>query len=527
MCTPENLSNVAFCKSVLSKAIYLMAEDADLSPLLLSAVKLLAHSDLGIKKAAGQIIIRYQSTNPDAVLLGLNSLIKDCYDSSPMVRGQALKVMCSIRQLLVLEYAEPAIFRAFSDKSAFVRRTAVLACVKLYSLSNTFITESGIIDELYSMIRDPDPLVVTNCLCVLDEVLMSEGGIVINRGIAHYLLNRLDSFSNWSQSYVLQILCKYSPSSEDEIFDIMNVTDVLLKNNSIAVVDSCLQLFLHLLENMPHLQLEVCNRVKDAVVSQLGSGNVELIYCVVDQVKKLPQDICKVYAPEHKSFFCRHKDPCYLVNSKVTFLPRLVTKTTYKVIVEELCLHVTDRSAKLSLAAVKAIANIACDHKEAFEDCLEQLNDLLSSSSEQVVSNVLQTLKTIDLSDSKQVVTIITSVASSHRMVRDESGTVAMLCLLDTYGCDMPDTPYILEDLVENFDSISTGELKHQLLCTVMKVFLSRPAECQHILGALLELCVDDQNKALQGTAILYYDLLETGFSVARQVVTGLDRTQS
>ena len=496
-----------------------MAEDADLSPLLLSAVKLLAHSDLGIKKAAAQIVITYGSANPEIVMLSLNTLIKDCHDSSPMVRGQALKVLCSIKQSCVLEFAEPAIYKAFSDKSAFVRRTAVLACLKLYNLSKTFITDSGVVDELYSMIRDPDPLVVTNCLCVLDEILQSEGGIAINKNIAHYLLNRMNSFSNWSQSYILQILCKYRPLSEDEIFDIMNVTDIFLRNNSIAVVESCLQLFLRLLGNMPHLQPEVCDRTKETVLRQLGSGNVELVYCLVDQMKCLPADTAKVYVQEHKSFFCRHKDPIYLVISKISFLPHLVAKTTYKVILDELCLHVTNPCAEVSLAAVRAMAEIACGDEEAFEDCLEQFNSLLSSSSEQVVSNILQTLQTMDLSKSRHVGAIITSVISFHRMVRDEPGTVAMLCLLDTYGYDVADTPYIIENLLDGFDSISTSGLKHQLLCSTMKVFFSRPAECQHMLGSLLELCVADPNTTVRDTALFYYRLLETSFTAARQVV--------
>ena len=32
--------------------------------------------------------------------------------------------------------------------------------------------------------------VVCNCLSTLNEILASEGGIVVNRNITHYLLNR-------------------------------------------------------------------------------------------------------------------------------------------------------------------------------------------------------------------------------------------------------------------------------------------------------------------------------------------------
>jgi len=46
------------------------------------------------------------------------------------------------------------------------------------------------VDVLYQMLRDRDAQVVSNCISALSEILANEGGMVINRKIAHYLLNR-------------------------------------------------------------------------------------------------------------------------------------------------------------------------------------------------------------------------------------------------------------------------------------------------------------------------------------------------
>jgi vesicle coat complex subunit len=51
-------------------------------------------------------------------------------------------------------------------------------------------TELNLVDVLYQMLRDRDPQVVSNCVSALSEVLASEGGMVVNSKIAHYLLNR-------------------------------------------------------------------------------------------------------------------------------------------------------------------------------------------------------------------------------------------------------------------------------------------------------------------------------------------------
>lgn len=52
------------------------------------------------------------------------------------------------------------------------------------------------VNELYNLLRDPDPVVMVNCLRALEEILKEEGGVVINKPIAHHLLNRLVLSSN-------------------------------------------------------------------------------------------------------------------------------------------------------------------------------------------------------------------------------------------------------------------------------------------------------------------------------------------
>ena len=52
------------------------------------------------------------------------------------------------------------------------------------------LSELNLVDVLYQMLRDRDPQVVSNCISALSEILSSEGGMVVNTKITHYLLNR-------------------------------------------------------------------------------------------------------------------------------------------------------------------------------------------------------------------------------------------------------------------------------------------------------------------------------------------------
>ena len=122
------------------------------------------------------------------------------------------------------------------DKSPYVRKTAVMGCVKLFYTSATVIHECNIPDTLYAMLKDPDSLVVANCVVALEEILASEGGIVLTREIAHRLLNGLQAFNEWCQCIVMSILIRYVPSNEDEVFDILNILELRLKHANSGVV---------------------------------------------------------------------------------------------------------------------------------------------------------------------------------------------------------------------------------------------------------------------------------------------------
>ena len=65
-----------------------------------------------------------------------------------------------------------------------------MGLLKVYHLNSKLISDKDI-DTLYEMIKDSDPLVVTNTLFVLNEILKAEGGIAISNKMIVYLLNRI------------------------------------------------------------------------------------------------------------------------------------------------------------------------------------------------------------------------------------------------------------------------------------------------------------------------------------------------
>lgn len=58
------------------------------------------------------------------------------------------------------------------------------------------VPDASVVNELYSLLRDPDPVVMVNCLRALEEILKEEGGVAINKPITHHLLNRLVHYNH-------------------------------------------------------------------------------------------------------------------------------------------------------------------------------------------------------------------------------------------------------------------------------------------------------------------------------------------
>ena len=114
----------------------------------------------------------------------------------------------------LLEYLRDPLQSGLGDRSAYVRKTAVMGTVKIFYFAPEFVRELNLVDVLYQMVRDKDPQVgwgeggerregerendvnifplqvVSNCVSALNEILASEGGMVVNSKIAHYLYNR-------------------------------------------------------------------------------------------------------------------------------------------------------------------------------------------------------------------------------------------------------------------------------------------------------------------------------------------------
>jgi len=108
----------------------------------------------------------------------------------------------------MVEYIREPLRKSLTDQHAYVRKTGVIGILKLVHLDPNSPDVEQFKDTLYEMLRDPDPMVVTNCITVLNEIMSKTGGMAINRPIMLHLLNRLGDFTEFGLGEVLGLLAR-------------------------------------------------------------------------------------------------------------------------------------------------------------------------------------------------------------------------------------------------------------------------------------------------------------------------------
>ena len=60
-------------------------------------------------------------------------------DTDPMIRGLALRSLCSMRLTSILEYVTEPLRRALVDQASYVRKTGVMGVLKVYHLDPSLV----------------------------------------------------------------------------------------------------------------------------------------------------------------------------------------------------------------------------------------------------------------------------------------------------------------------------------------------------------------------------------------------------
>ena len=127
------------------------------------------------KKLVYTYLTKYAETNQELSILCVNTIQRDCEDTSPQVRGLAIRTLSSlcIRVRSLCEYVTPLVTKLLKDPSTYVRKHAVFAASKVFRATEGQASVLvGLVRKLY---RDHDAQVAMNALAALQEMIGREG----------------------------------------------------------------------------------------------------------------------------------------------------------------------------------------------------------------------------------------------------------------------------------------------------------------------------------------------------------------
>lgn len=509
-------------REVIKKVIAYMTLGIDVSKLFSDMIMATNTSDLVQKKMVYLYLCTYAQQKPELSILAINTLQKDGRDDDPMVRGLALRSLCSLRLPDLAEYVITPIRKGLQDVSSYVRKTAVIGCAKLFRVSPESLQDSDLVDVLYDMIKDTDSLVVTNVIHTLNEVLGDEGGMAVNKSIVMHLLGRIKEFNEWGQCAVLEVVCKYKPNDEATVFRIMNVLNDRLKHANSAVVMGTVKVFLHLTATMPDVYRRVFESVREPMLTLMNSQTFEISYPVLSHCCLLVSQMPDIFEDSYKQFFCRYNDPPSVKTVKLNTLVELATESNASDILDELSEYVTDVNSSIARLAIRCIGKVCVKIESCVDKGIKHLLGFLGLSMEYVSAETITVMKNLLRKYPARYSDVIPALTSHIKQVEEPSGKVSVIWMIGEYGEEdtLKDAPYILETFIDNFEEESSHEVRMELLTATVKLFFKRPPEVQKMLGRLLKDAIAETSQIdVRDRALLYYRLLKYDIHECARIV--------
>ncbi|CAM8916317.1 unnamed protein product [Rhodiola kirilowii] len=455
---------------------------------------------------------------------------KDCKDEDPMIRGLALRSLCTLRVQNLVEYLVGPLGLGLKDSNSYVRMVAAIGVLKLYHISAVTCIDADFPAVLkHLMLNDTDSQVVANCLAALQEIWSSEASTseeasrereaLLSKPVIYYFLNRIKDFNEWAQCLVLELVAKYVPSDNKEIFDIMNLLEDRLQHANGAVVLATIKLFMQLTLSMTEIHQQVYERIKAPLLTLVSSGGPEQSYAVLSHLHLLVMRAPYIFASEYKHFYCQYNEPFYVKKLKLEMLTAVANESNTYEIVTELCEYAANVDEAMARESIRAVGKIALQQYDV-NAIVDRLLQFLEMEKDYVTAEALVLVKDLLRKYpqwSQDCIAVVGNISTQN--VQEPRAKSALIWMLGEYSDEMSDAPYVLESLVENWEEEHSAEVRLHLLTATLKCFMKRAPETQKALGAALAAGLADFHQDVHDRALFYYRLLQYDVSMAGKVV--------
>ncbi|KAG9321386.1 hypothetical protein KVV02_005759 [Mortierella alpina] len=510
-------------KDAVKRVIANMTVGKDVSSLFPQVVKNMQTEDLEMKKLVYLYLMNYAKSNPDLVILAVNTFVKDTDHVNPLIRALAIRTMGCIRVDKILDHLCEPLRKCLQDDNPYVRKTATICVAKLWDLDQERALENGFVTILQDLVSDSNPMVVSNAVTALAE--MQESSVtkdvfVVNVVIMNKMLAALNECTEWGQIAILTSLAEYKPLDSKEAENICERVLPRLQHANGSVVLSAIRV---LMMFMRHIRNEdfikgLIKKMSPPLVSLLASAP-EVQYVSLRNINLILQKRPDILQNDVRVFFCKYNDPPYVKREKLEIIIKLCNEKNIEQILSELKEYASEVDVDFVRKAVRAIGRCAIMIDEASERCVNVLLDLINTKVNYVVQEAIIVIKDIFRKYPKRYEAIIPTLCQNLDSLDEPEAKGSLIWIIGEYAERIENADELIENFLETFLE-ENSQVQLQLLTATVKLFLKKPSQSQEIVHRVLQSATQEiDNPDTRDRAYVYWRLLSTDPQAAKAVV--------
>ncbi|KAF9129810.1 beta-adaptin [Mortierella sp. 14UC] len=510
-------------KDAVKRVIANMTVGKDVSSLFPQVVKNMQTEDVEMKKLVYLYLMNYAKSNPDLVILAVNTFVKDTDHVNPLIRALAIRTMGCIRVDKILDHICEPLRKCLQDDNPYVRKTAAIGVAKLWDLDQERALENGFVTILQDLVSDSNPMVVANAVTALAEMQESSATkdvFVVNVAIMNKMLAALNECTEWGQIAVLTSLAEYKPVDSKEAENVCERVIPRLQHANGSVVLSAIRvimIFMRYIRSEEFIK-GLIKKMSPPLVTLLASAP-EVQYVALRNINLILQKRPDILQNDVRVFFCKYNDPPYVKREKLEIIIKLCNDKNIEQILSELKEYASEVDVDFVRKAVRAIGRCAIMIDEASERCVNVLLDLINTKVNYVVQEAIIVIKDIFRKYPKRYEAIIPTLCQNLDSLDEPEAKGSLIWIIGEYAERIENADELIENFLETFLE-ENSQVQLQLLTATVKLFLKKPAQSQEIVHRVLQTATNEiDNPDTRDRAYVYWRLLSTDPQAAKAVV--------
>ncbi|KAH9919055.1 adaptin N terminal region-domain-containing protein [Fomitopsis serialis] len=511
-------------KDAIKKVIANMTVQKDVSGLFPDVLKNMQTDDLEQKKLVYLYLMNYAKTQPELVILAVNTFVKDTDDSNPLVRALAIRTMGMLRAEKILDYICDPLTKCLRDDNPYVRKTAALCVAKLYDLKPELVIQNGFLETLQDMIADSNPMVVANTVASLSDIHAaaiqagsSSDTFHISSTILNRLLVALNECSEWGRVEILNALARYETADDRESEHICERVVPQFQHANASVVLAAVKVIMIHMRGVKseNVNKQMIRKMAPPLVTLL-SNPPEVQWVALRNINLLLQKRPDLLQNEMRVFFCKYNDPLYVKVEKLDIMVRLAGDSNVDALLSELKEYASEVDVDFVRRSIKAIGQTAIKIDAAAERCVNVLLELIGTRVSYVVQEGVVDIFRKYPSTYEGV---IPTLCANLDELDEPDAKASLIWIIGEYAKKIDNADELLGIFVDTFTEESYP-VQLQTLTAVVKLFLQKPDGSQGLVQRVLNTATKDcDSPDVRDRAYIYWRLLSTDPGAAKAVV--------